>query len=74
VRATENLQAIASRGPQPWPITFSYSRAIEEPVLAAWKGKSENVDKAQKVLLHRLKMNSLASVGKYESKMEKESS
>lgn len=72
IRATENLQAIASRGPQPWPITFSYSRAIEEPVLATWKGKPENVAKAQKVLLHRLKMNSLASLGKYESKMEKE--
>ncbi|MFM2374624.1 MAG: hypothetical protein RLZZ234_619 [Candidatus Parcubacteria bacterium] len=72
VRATENLQAVASRGTQPWPITFSYSRAIEEPVLAAWKGKTENVEKAQKVLLHRLKMNSLAAQGKYESKMEKE--
>lgn len=72
IRATENLQAVASRGPQPWPITFSYSRAIEEPVLATWKGKTENVAKAQKVLLHRLKMNSLAALGKYESKMEKE--
>ncbi len=72
IRATENLQAVASRGAQPWPITFSYSRAIEEPVLATWKGKQENVAQAQKVLLHRLKMNSLASLGKYESKMEKE--
>ena len=72
VRATENLQAIASRGPQPWPITYSYSRALEEPVLAAWKGKPENVEKAQKILLHRLKMNSLAAQGKYESSMEKE--
>lgn len=72
VRATENLQAIASRGPQPWPITFSYSRALEEPVLAAWKGKEENIGKAQKALLHRLKMNSLASLGKYTKEMEKE--
>jgi fructose-bisphosphate aldolase, class I len=72
VRATENLQAVISRGAQPWPITFSYSRAIEEPVLATWKGKEENVKKAQSVLLHRLKMNSLAAQGKYESKMEKE--
>ncbi len=72
VRATENLQAVASRGPQPWPITFSYSRALEEPVLAAWKGKEANKEKAQKALLHRLKMNALASQAKYESKMEKE--
>lgn len=66
IRATENLQVIASRGPQPWGITFSYSRALEEPVLAAWQGKDENVAKAQKVLLQRCKMNSLAQQGKYE--------
>jgi fructose-bisphosphate aldolase, class I len=72
IRATENLQEIASRGSQPWPITYSYSRAIEEPVLATWKGKPENIGNAQKILLHRLRMNSLAAEGNYESKMEKE--
>ncbi len=71
IRATENLQIIATRGSQPWKITFSYSRALEEPVLAAWQGKDENVAKAQKVLLQRAKMNSLASVSKYDSKLEK---
>jgi fructose-bisphosphate aldolase class I len=71
IRATENLQMIATRGPQPWKITFSYSRALEEPVLAAWQGKDENVQKAQKVLLHRAKMNALAAQGKYDSKQEK---
>ena len=62
---------IATRGPQPWKITFSYSRAIEEPVLAAWQGKDENVEKAQKAMLHRCKMNALASEGKYSEKEEK---
>lgn len=71
IRATENLQMITTRGPQPWKITFSYSRALEEPVLAVWQGKDENVSKAQKVLLHRCKMNSLASLGQYESNLEK---
>ena len=71
IRATENLQMIATRGPQPWKITFSYSRAIEEPVLAAWQGKDENVEKAQKAMLHRCKMNALASEGKYSEKEEK---
>jgi len=66
-RATENLNAIANMGEQPWPITFSYSRAIEEPVLMAWQGKPENVDEAKKMLLHVSKMNSLASQGKYDS-------
>jgi len=64
-RATENLNAIAKLGEHPWPITFSYSRAIEEPVLTTWQGKPENVEEAQKMLLHVCKMNSLASQGKY---------
>lgn len=65
-RATQNLNAIAALGAQPWPITFSYSRAIEEPFLMTWKGKTENVDEAQKVLLHACQMNSLAAQGKYD--------
>ena len=64
-RATENLQAIAGFGPQSWPITFSYSRAIQEPVLMAWQGKPENIIQAQKVLLFRARMNGLAQQGKY---------
>lgn len=65
-RATENLQAIASMGEQPWPITFSYSRAIEEPVLATWRGESSHTDKAQAVLLERCRQNSLAAQGSYQ--------
>ncbi len=70
-RATENLQAVASYGPQPWPITFSYSRAVQEPVLVAWQGKPENVPTAQKVFATRLRMNSLAQQGKYEPAKDK---
>ncbi len=66
-RATENLQAIAAFGKQPWPITFSYSRAIQEPVLIAWQGKPENVPLAQRMLLYRVKMNGLAQLGKYDA-------
>lgn len=71
-RATENLQAIAKMGTQPWPITYSYSRAIEEPVLVAWQGKPENISEAQKALLYRVKMNSLAQQGKYDASRDKE--
>ncbi len=71
VRATENLQAIARHGAQPWPITFSYSRAIEEPVLTAWKGDSAtNKDSAQRVLLKRLMLNAKAQTGDYEPALE----
>ncbi len=69
-RATENLNAIGKMGEQPWPITFSFSRAIEEPVLMAWQGKPENIPDAQKMLLHVSKMNSLASQGKYDPKKD----
>ncbi len=69
-RSTENLQAIAKFGKQPWPITFSYSRALQEPVLLAWQGKPENIPNAQKALLMTLKQNSLAQQGKYTGKGE----
>lgn len=64
-RSTQNLQSIATLGAQPWVITYSYSRAIEEPVIATWKGDDANKAKAQEVLLKRAKMNSLAALGKY---------
>ncbi|MCA9359902.1 fructose-bisphosphate aldolase class I [Candidatus Nomurabacteria bacterium] len=63
-RSTQNLNAIAKMGEQPWPITYSFSRAIEEPVLKAWGGKKENEDAAKAALLEACKQNSLASLGK----------
>ncbi|MCA9364268.1 fructose-bisphosphate aldolase class I [Candidatus Kaiserbacteria bacterium] len=72
VRATENLNAIAKLGSQPWPISSSYSRALEEPVLVAWQGKDDNIPLAQKALLYRAKMNGLAQQGKYEAKRDKQ--
>lgn len=63
-RSTDNLNAIAKMGEQPWPITFSFSRALEEPVLQAWDGKKANEDKAKAALLEVSKQNSLASLGK----------
>lgn len=38
---------------KPWKLTFSYGRALQASVLKAWQGKDENVEAAQKVLLHR---------------------
>lgn len=63
-RSTDNLNAIAKMGQQPWPITFSFSRAIEEPMLLAWGGKPENAEKAQEALLENCKQNSWAAQGK----------
>jgi fructose-bisphosphate aldolase class I len=64
-RSTENLNAIGKMSAkQPWPITFSFSRALEEPFLKAWDGKPENAEKAQAALLEVCKQNSLAAQGK----------
>ncbi len=48
-----------------WNWTFSFERAIEGPAMQTWGGKLENIEKTQQVLLHRAKMNSLASMGLY---------
>ncbi|MSU74465.1 fructose-bisphosphate aldolase class I [Candidatus Kaiserbacteria bacterium] len=56
-QATENLAAIARHAKEigaPWPITFSYSRALQEEALAVWKGKEENVVVARAAYLARL--------------------
>ena len=70
-QATENLDEMNKLGKLPWPLTFSYSRAIQNPVLKLWAANpNANVGKAQEALLFRSKMNSLASLGKYSSGME----
>jgi fructose-bisphosphate aldolase, class I len=63
-QSIQNLNAISKLGEQPWPITFSFSRAIEEPVLKAWGGKPENVNNAKAVMLETVKRCGEASLGK----------
>jgi fructose-bisphosphate aldolase class I len=55
----------------PWPLTFSYARAIQQPALDLWKGEDSNVPAAQKALSHRAQCNSVARNGKYSDQMEK---
>lgn len=55
--ATRNLTAVMQNSPFPWPITFAFSRALEEPVLATWKGNPENVKAAQAALGRHLAAN-----------------
>lgn len=69
--ATAHLNAMNAANPDlPWPLSFSYGRALQEPCLAAWAGKSDNVESAQQALLHREKCNSLACNGKYSQDLE----
>lgn len=64
-QATANLNAINSTGYQPWTLSFSYGRALQEDCLKAWGGKPSNVANAQAVLLNRARLNSLACFGEY---------
>ncbi len=54
----------------PWPLTFSYARAIQQPALQLWHGLPANVKVAQDALLYRAKCNRAAREGKYSEKME----
>jgi len=68
--ATDHLNAMNAIGPQPWEVSFSYGRALQAPVLAAWKGQENNAAAAQKALLKRCQLNGLARDGKYARAME----
>ena len=54
----------------PWSVTFSYGRALQAAALSAWAGKAENVEAASAAFTHRAEMNSLASTGNWEEKLE----
>ncbi len=62
-QATENLSAILSLAHEknaPWPLTFSFARALQQEALSVWKGDPEQVSLAREVFLERLKKVSLA--------------
>ena len=56
-QATENLQAVTNNGPFPWPGTFSFARALQDPALTAWKGDNTNTDAARAGFRERLVAN-----------------
>jgi fructose-bisphosphate aldolase class I len=72
--ATAHLNAMnrTFQGQLPWPVSFSYGRALQAPSLKAWKGNTANVAAGQAALLHRSRLNSLACAGKYSDKDEKQ--
>lgn len=68
--ATVNLDALNRLGPQPWRLSFSYGRALQDTAMQAWRGQAANAPLAQKALLKRARLNSAASVGDYSASME----
>lgn len=69
--ATANLNAMnQAGGAKPWVLSFSYSRALQNPVQAAWSGDASNREAAQQAFLKRARLNSLARQGEYDTGME----
>lgn len=74
-RATARLNAMNARfrGPGarlPWPLSFSFARALQHPALEIWRGEDANVALAQRALLHRAACNRAALRGEYSQSME----
>lgn len=68
--ATEHLDAMNKLSKLPWPLSFSYGRALQQPALKAWMGQSDNKEAAQKAFSHRALMNKLASKGEWQNELE----
>jgi len=70
LQATEHLNAMNRLDHVPWELSFSFGRALQAPVLKAWKGDPANVADAQQAFHHRASCNSKARFGKYTEEME----
>jgi fructose-bisphosphate aldolase class I len=69
VEATENLDAINRLG-GPWPLSFSYGRALQASALQVWGGDASNTEAAQAAFVHRARMNARAAAGEWSAEME----
>ncbi|UXH76081.1 class I fructose-bisphosphate aldolase [Roseateles amylovorans] len=54
----------------PWPLTFSFGRALQEPAMQRWAGDDAHRVDAQAALLHRARCNGAAALGRYQPAME----
>jgi fructose-bisphosphate aldolase, class I len=65
-----NLIARGGRGRTPWPLVFSFARAIQQPALEIWHGEFAQIGAAQQALYHRADCNHAALRGEYTQAME----
>jgi fructose-bisphosphate aldolase class I len=65
-QATAHLNAMNQMGPHPWPLSFSYGRAMQQAALKLWgKDMQANFAEAQKTVALRAKENGLAALGQW---------
>jgi fructose-bisphosphate aldolase, class I len=64
--ATAHLNAMNQIGPHPWPLSFSYGRAMQSAALKIWsQDLAGNVAKAQQTVFARARDNGLAALGQF---------
>ncbi len=65
--ATRHLNEMNQIGPHPWPLSFSYGRAMQQAALKLWAADPKaNYDEAQKTVAQRARDNGLATLGQWE--------
>lgn len=69
--ATAHLSAMNQISGKPWPMTFSYGRALQNVALRTWAGRRENFPQAQAAFAHRAHMNSLAALGTWSGELDR---
>ena len=57
--------------PPPWPLSFSYGRALQAAPLGTWRGDPARVADAQRAFHHRARCNSAARSGAYTPELER---
>jgi len=70
--ATNRLNVMNQRGPQPWEISFSYGRGLQAAALTTWAGDSDKVEAAQTQYRHRARCTGAARRGEYTEELERE--
>ncbi|HET7593385.1 MAG TPA: class I fructose-bisphosphate aldolase, partial [Rhodanobacteraceae bacterium] len=64
--ATAHLNEMNRLGPHPWPLSFSYGRAMQQAALHLWAQDLEgNFGAAQKIVVERARDNGLAALGQW---------
>ena len=64
--ATAHLNAMNQMGPHPWPLSFSYGRAMQTAALKLWsKDMVKHFGDAQKTVAQRARENGLAALGQW---------
>lgn len=66
-----NAMNLRFKSKLPWPLSFSFARAIQQPVLERWRNEEPHVQTAQQALVHRAKCNQAARRGEYKVEMER---